>query len=379
MRRTLSLYPNPMPKAISEKTHRMILAIFGVLIIANLIVIGSLWKKQNQEVELSSEDPEVGEYYIEPDEVDLAVSDSYTFNAYVMAATGAIATNSSWSVDGDAELEDCSGNECTVIAGETEGEVTLTATAQGNTAEATINVEVVEVNLGFSDEIPDWATTYIGELNDREIMVGYADGSFGAGDPVTRGQFVTLLYRLMPIYGLDVSGLMEDYDCEIYTDLTSEHYAYEPMCFAHNNGWLDELTFIPSSTVSPNESITRAEAAELYAGALGRTITYSHLENYWGVGEEYFETVLEFIAEASYADVNDSTTYKNGIDIAYVTYIMTGSYNSDAFDYYFYPTNTLNRAETATIIYRILVDVIEQSDIEFNTDDVEDWIEDSPV
>lgn len=371
-----------MPKATSESTHKIILAVFAVLIVINIIALFALWNGQNKEVTLSSEDSE-NTLILDPSSALLNVSGSKTFTAYTQTSTAAIPTEVVWSTNGapeDIELSECSGESCTLIAGESTGEFTLDIATSEDTATADIEIINAEVSLGYSDEVPEWAEVNIAALKERKIMMGYADGSFGAADPVTRGQYITLLYRLMPLHGVNPDQALADKDCDIYEDVAEDHFAYTPICFAENYGWLEGLEFLPSSNLSPNEAITRAEAAELYAGAIGRDFAYNRIRSTWGLNSDStIRLALTYILRKGYNDVSPQHNYAEAISIAYHTYIMNGSIDSSTGEALFKPANSLNRAETATIIWRILADHIQMTEPKFNVQGIEEWITNNPV
>lgn len=339
-----------MPKK-STFLQRFLPLIIGVLILIISFLGVALTTKESPLVFLSSESRTPGEFYIDPEELTMQVGDSYTFEALFAEGATSSSTLSDWSVLRDDEeatdiqLEDCENSStCTVYAGDVLGDVILSASMGDLVASATLDViGVSAVDLGFTDEVPEWASTYIAILNGRGIMMGYEDGSFGADDLVTRAQYVTLLYRIMPIYGLDPDVALQDRDCDVFLDLTSSHFAYEPACLAHYYGWLDNLDL--GSSLNPNLEITRAEAAELFAGAMGRTRLDNVLRSY---GFPYSADEIGIAFTNEYLDVNSETLYQSGIGIAQVSAIMRGD------ETYFRPEESLNRAETATLIWRIL-------------------------
>lgn len=352
-------------KKTQHKTHRIIPMFMSVLILGGVVFGLSLMTDNSPMVLLSSESREIGEFYIEPEDIELNMGSSEVFTAFIEEATNTLEPLADWSVMRDDEdatdfFLDCEGTaECTIYAGATEGEVIVMAEFDGQVASTTLDVINNEVVLGFSDEVPEWAEVDIAILNERGIMMGYADGSFGAEDSVTRGQFITLLYRLMPFYGIDSSQAVASLDCDLFSDVGDAHYAYEPICFAEYYGWLDELEL--GSTLSPDQELTRAETAELFAGAIGRSVA-ENLFTTEGYGVDV-DDYTAFIAGYDFFDVNVLDTYASGIGLAYGFDIMTGDGT------YFRPDDTLNRAETAVIIWRILDSVIADLDVEFNLDE----------
>jgi hypothetical protein len=339
---------------------------------------------EGERIQLSNETHEIGEFYIDPSNIELTMADSYTFMSYTQEETREVNTQSEWTVlRGDEVptevlLDDCvNSSECTVYIGDVPGELTLTAVSGNDEASATINVpDSVEVTLGFSDDVPKWAAVDIAILEERGIMTGYADGSFGPADNVTRGQFITLLYRLIPFMGLNTSTAIETYDCDIYSDLDETHYAYEPICFAANNSWLEDIT-LPADTIQADKTITRAEAAQLLTSAIlkSHAVTlFPHLDLDEDELETYFYDVW---ASITFSDVERYTKYAYGIGVADFFEIMTGTSNDTLYKS-FSPSSSLNRAETAVIIWRILNQyiLVDEKDLQISIDqDILDQVE----
>lgn len=365
------------------------------LIIALLIVgiagasLASVHNKpieiEEEIVQLSSETHEIGEFYIDPSDIELTMGDSYTFLSYTQEDTREVNTQSEWTILRDDEvptevlLEDCEDSfECTVYIGDVPGELTLTAVSGDDETSATINVpDSVEVTLGFSDEVPEWAAVDIAILEERGIMTGYADGSFGPADNVTRGQFITLLYRLIPLTGLNPSAAIETYDCDIYSDLDETHYAYEPLCFAANNSWLEDIT-LSEDSIQADKTITRAEAAQLLTSAVLKAHAVTMFSHNSSLDADELETYFyDGFAALTFSDVDRATKYAYAIGVADYFDIMNGTSNSTPYNE-FNPSSSLNRAETAVIIWRMLnrYILVDEEDLEISIDqDILDQVE----
>jgi len=74
---------------------------------------------------------------------------------------------------------------------------------------------------GFSDVSPDdWFAAYLDDVVNTGLMVGFPDGTFRPGDPVTREQVSLIITRLLELMGAelpdvsdhDVLGSYSDYD-----------------------------------------------------------------------------------------------------------------------------------------------------------------------
>lgn len=228
-----------------------------------------------------------------------------------------------------------SADTCTFRAGDQGGEVTVRVEASGHTDEAVIHIRDPKppkpVVNPFTDDIPDWAGEPIVGLRDANIIQGYDDGSYGAGDLLTRGQLITIFYRSMIRLGI----IQPAYDCGIvYNDIPQGHYAYEAACVFRANRWTDSL-----STLSPDDPVTRGETSSL----LNRVI-----------GPELLEVMNlrlgKILADGPYfSDVSLSHQYYGDIAVTRALGIMKG--NPDGT---FGPGTTLNRAEAATIFWRLM-------------------------
>ncbi|EKD94046.1 MAG: S-layer protein [uncultured bacterium] len=325
---------------------------------------------------LSVDESEESEYLIDPDRAEINIAESYTFSSYTETTTQSIPTDSEWHVERTSEngeietnptdiyLEGCLDSvDCTVHAGTIPGTVTVVAEHKDKTATATLTInEDVSEETPFMDTLPDWATNSIKLLSDRGIMKGYADGTFGAGDPVTRGQFTLLMHRIMKMAYPEIPDIMGD--CGVYGDVLPDHYAYDAICFGYYGDWFKNMAGMDGENFKPDEALLRKDAALILANTL--------LANLWN---NYYAPLL-------YGNINPATidflilAYQDVLDqqnayfrpIAIVTYfgIMTGTevtiergdpYYDSYERLYFYPGNSINRAETAMIFARFILDL----------------------
>lgn len=235
-------------------------------------------------------------------------------------------------VDGPGSLRDCALRECTYVSTDA-GSATVEVEAHNQTKKVQIQIrgESVIFNDAFTDAIPSWAAAPIISLNKKKILRGYDDGRFGAGDTLTRGQLVTLIYRML----IDRGFLEDDTNCQgSYTDVPSAHFAYRSTCTFRAQGWSVSLREFdvnaPASRATIAIFLTRILGPELLATkgmSLGDIIAK---------GTVFSDIPLD------HNSFIDSGVMK-AIDI------MQG-YNDGSFK----PEQILNRAEAATVIDRAL-------------------------
>ncbi len=281
-----------------------------------------------------------GDFSIDPEESLLLTAEG----DYV---TYTVPLRSRWSIVNGDELGwfvgSCdSSKTCEFQASNVGGEVRIRVEANGFSDEQTLQIRRPTpsrpVQNPFKDEIPTWAGEPIVRLKDRSIIQGYDDGRYGAGDKLTRGQLITIFHR-----ALKTMRLIQNLNCPIeYNDVPQGHYAYHAACTFRNRGWTDSLT-----TLEPNEPVSRGETASLLNRVIGgallsaKDLSLGHI-----------------IAEGqTFSDVPLSNQFFADSAVVRALGLMKG--NPDGT---FGTSSTLNRAEAATIFYR-LMESIEQSGV----------------
>lgn len=196
----------------------------------------------------------------------------------------------------------------------------------------------------YTDAIPDWAQDYVEAVGRTGIMTGYEDGRFGPGDAVTNAQFATMLYRAVE--------LSDDYDTNNYgcpgslpDGMTYGHFAYEAFCHFIRNAW--DLSW----GLRLNEPITRGQVAKMLNDSIGE-------QYYWEQEVEFVEMYNEYLGGKQYTSDDFRFMRASDVDIDgplgramhFVMYENIMGENRKEFR----PDDTLNRAEAATVLTRVL-------------------------
>ena len=186
------------------------------------------------------------------------------------------------------------------------------------------------IRVTFEDDVPQWANDSVVRLANQGIIRGYSDGRFGAGDSLTRAQFITILYRT-----LIALRLIEEQECTAgYRDVPKDHFAYDATCTFRTRNWSTRLRYL-----EPDAVVSRAEAA----GYVSRFLTEPLLLDW--------EMTLQELLDrgAPFDDVpRDHPAYRDSA-VVYGAGIMTGTRRR-----IFTPEATLNRAQAAAMVDRIL-------------------------
>ena len=114
-------------------------------------------------------------------------------------------------------------------------------------------------SIAFSDvSAGEWYTDAIKWASALDLVQGYGDGLFGTGDPVTREQFVTILYKYAQTKGFNVKKTAS---LSAFEDgATVSDWAHDAVSWA----LAEELIYGRDDvTLAPEGTSTRAEAATL--------------------------------------------------------------------------------------------------------------------
>ncbi len=177
---------------------------------------------------------------------------------------------------------------------------------------------------GFKDQVPEWALPSALQMQQMGIVRGYEDGRFGAADPVTRGQLVTVLVRaFLPASTVPAPSVAA------FTDVPASHFAYSPAARAREAGWLNGFA---NDLLYPDVPAARAEIAFLLARAMSATVPAAVPSG-----------------DALFPDVTAQTPYVTSIVALRDRGIMRG--NPDGT---YGPYSPVNRATLVTVLARSL-------------------------
>ncbi len=107
--------------------------------------------------------------------------------------------------------------------------------------------QIVQANP--SDYIGNWAEPFIKVLIDKNIIVGYPDGTFKPDRPVTRAEFAALLNKAFTLEPIRES--------RAFRDVPTNYWAAAVIDKAYRSGF---LAGYPDRTFAPNQNIIRIES-----------------------------------------------------------------------------------------------------------------------
>ena len=170
--------------------------------------------------------------------------------------------------------------------------------------------------------IDAWYHDGLHYIVENKIMNGYSDTMFGPNDSITRGQIVTVLYRMenQPAVNFNMT----------FKDVTSDKYYSEGVKWAQATGIVAGYN---ADTFGPDDAITREQLA---------TILYRYAQY-----KKYDVSVGEETNILSFNDAFDISEYAiPAMQWACGEGLIVGAGNS------LMPFGNATRAQVATILYR---------------------------
>ncbi|MBW4464866.1 MAG: S-layer homology domain-containing protein [Pegethrix bostrychoides GSE-TBD4-15B] len=183
----------------------------------------------------------------------------------------------------------------------------------------------VQAQTQFSDVSTSyWAADFIQELNQRNVIRGFPDGSFRPNDPVTRAQFAAMVRQAFP-----KSPTRQTAN---FADVSANYWATNAIQQAYTTGFLSGY---PGNIFRPEQNIPRAQVLVSLANGL----EYTNRNSINDVLQVYRDAgAIENWATPSIA----AATEKN---------IVVNYPNIDTLN----PNRSATRAEVAAFIYQALV------------------------
>lgn len=184
---------------------------------------------------------------------------------------------------------------------------------------------MVATSSRFSDTQNHWAWAFIEGLAERNIVRGFADGTFRPEQGVTRAEFAVMLQTAFPHPG--------DRPYEPFVDVPSTHWAVSAIQWAYETGFLSGY---PGQQFRPNDFIPRGQGLlSLVAGL-----------NLRGAGPVSLESMYEDAAQIpTWQREAISCATANGIVMNYPSIRRLR------------PTQPTTRAEVSAFIYQCLVNL----------------------
>ena len=210
-------------------------------------------------------------------------------------------------------------------SGNTGGSTNTGSTDIGSASDESSKAEEPEeepVAILFTDTEDHWGAEFIAKAVQRKLFQGYSDGRFGPDDPVTRAQYVTVLYRM--------AGSPEVTGQTPFTDISDQIPEFRnAILWAYQNGYVNGRT---EDSFDPAGKLTRQEAMKILFGYSG--------------GESGTELMFAQIYDSSFSDSVDIADWaRPAMYWAFYHTLITGTSDSTLG-----PLDTATRAQLAKIL-----------------------------
>lgn len=163
------------------------------------------------------------------------------------------------------------------------------------------------------------------KVNDSaDFVKGYDDGTFKPDTTISRAEAITLLTRIVE----DENKIVGKINSE-YTDVNKEDWYNPYIGFFENLGYLEKLSSVMDTKISPKENITRSEFVYIL----------------YNISDKTYDKASKLI---SFSDVVENRFSKE------ICYMASNGYIEGYDDGTFRPDKTITRAEVVTIANRFL-------------------------
>lgn len=204
-----------------------------------------------------------------------------------------------------------------------------------------------------SSDIPFYDVPKNSWFYDAVVMVyqlglfgGTTSSTFSPNDPMTRGMFVTVLYRLHSGGGYGYGPTCEEMNPGVRPPVTSFSDVPARAWYAKGVKWAAErgiVSGVGNNKFNPDGIVTREQAAVI----LWNFVNYIFMTRSWKPKSD------ETKANGSFRDLNQISSWAmQGVAQCVNLGIITGSIAEDGY-LYFYPQKSTTRAEAATMFLRV--------------------------
>lgn len=235
------------------------------------------------------------------------------------------------------EIEDYAFRGCTSLKdfyyGGTEAQCAMIQVQKGNDVLKTVTVHCA-IDYPFSDIANSGYRDYISLGQAAGIVNGYPDGTYRPNNPVTRAQYITMLYNMCSRPDVIIPGLLfKDTGSIDDSYLSAVKWGVKVGII---NGYGD-------NTFRPNQEISRAQMA---------TFSYRLMKLIIGG-----EPTSDLKADCGFKDSSKiANAYKEAVNVMANLGIITGfDTNGDGKGDTFRPNDTANRGQAATILVRLAI------------------------
>lgn len=139
----------------------------------------------------------------------------------------------------------------------------------------------------------NWYANAVGYMQQAGVVTGYADGTFGPEEPITRAEFAAIASRF---------DKLDAGDASVFKDVRASYWAGDYIASGVAKGWIKGY---PDGTFRPEDYVTRAEAVTLVNRMTERNPDRSYIDGNGSLIESYKDLKKSYWA---YYDIMEAVT-----------------------------------------------------------------------
>jgi hypothetical protein len=199
-----------------------------------------------------------------------------------------------------------------------------------------------------------WAIESINFMTSKGILTGYPDNTFKPQDSVTKAEFTTMLYKLFDAYRPNSTSYKP---LTAYTDVPDSFWAYKEIMAIYDENFSDSaFGYEPGASLpsfQPDVQLTRYQMAQLLQTAFSKDLVNHDLD------EASVCKAISSLKDVPHSSDTEgpcklSSNATNSLSAQTIASMqLNGILTADA-NGNFRPSDTISRAETVTVLYRVL-------------------------
>lgn len=139
----------------------------------------------------------------------------------------------------------------------------------------------------------NWYANAVGYMQQTGVVTGYADGTFGPEEPITRAEFAAIASRF---------DKLDAGDASVFKDVRASYWAGDYIASGVAKGWIKGY---PDGTFRPEDYVTRSEAVTLVNRMTERNPDRSYIDGNGSLLEQYKDLKKSYWA---YYDIMEAVT-----------------------------------------------------------------------
>lgn len=214
----------------------------------------------------------------------------------------------------------------------------------------------------FTDMDTHWSKNYVNALATLGDVSGYSDETFRPDQPITRAEFLTIVFNALSDPAHDFGGDCEAaftvdesiFETPTFSDVTEAHWVYDTVQWAAALDTISGYQY-DNDVFYPNNLITRAEALSMLWKVY--MVCDTHNLDSWYDDEEYYAQFLEtgdaFAADLPLEFTDVTPNWQRLFVYLSSRHGLVNGYETEEGEMEFRPDQNITRGEAAKIAWKM--------------------------